>query len=110
MLIQKTPTVGDVVAIKLVNNDELVARITEADPMTITIEKAVLLAIAMDPNTQRPGINLLPFWMMGGEPDAKLTFQRNHVLALTPANKDMKSSWQQMTTSLQIPGSNGFQI
>jgi len=104
MLIQKAPTTGDVVAIKLINNDELVARIVDDQSTYIIVEKPVLLAISMDPATGRPAINMLPFWMMGAESDAKLNFSRQHILAMTHASKDTKSSWQQMTTSLITPG------
>jgi len=105
MLLPKAPGVNDVASIKLLNNDEVVARITETTTDTVTVEKVVLLAISMDPSSGRPGINMLPFWMMGSDPSAKITLQRSHILALLPASKDMKDSWTQMMTGLVMPSS-----
>jgi hypothetical protein len=48
---------------------------------------------------------MLPFWMMGSDPSAKITLQRSHILALLPASKDMKDSWTQMMTGLVMPSS-----
>ena len=107
MLIQKSSvSTGDIVSFKLVNNDEIVARVVECTSTSYTVEKVVLLAISMDTATGRPAINMLPFWMMGGDPTSKITLQLSHIIAMVVAGKETKDSYLQLTTGLVLPNSN----
>ena len=104
MLIENTCIkVGDIATIKLINSDEIIAKVVALDTDKIVVEKPLLLAISLDPETNRPAINILPFWIMSGENNAKLELFRSNIITLTKSNSEASRSWTSMTSGLVIP-------
>jgi hypothetical protein len=104
MLIENTSVkIGDIATIKLINSDEIIARIANIDADKIVVDRPLLLAISLDPGTNRPAINILPFWIMSGEVNSKLEIFRNNILTMTKSNSEASKSWNSMNSSLLIP-------
>ena len=107
MLIEKkTFQAGDIVSLKLVSNDEIVAKLVEQDTNTVTITKPLLLSISIDERTGKPGLQMYPFFLLGADGDEKLPISRNHIIAMVLSRDDVKSGYIHNTTGLQIPGAN----
>ena len=70
MLIQKPVAEGDIVSIKLVNGDELIARLEKDDHSGLTINRP--LALTMSGN----GLGMIP-WVFLGDRDT-MTLKREH--------------------------------
>lgn len=104
MLIEKSPDVNDIVAVKLVTSEELVAKLVSQDQNTITITKPVVLNIAIDERTRKPGIQMYPFFLLGANTDGRIPLQRIHVLTMVNANDDIKSGYIANTSGLEVPG------
>lgn len=106
MLIEKSVDVNDIATIKLVTAEEIVAKITAIDSATVTISKPLVVNVSFDERTGRPGLQMAPFFLLGANPDSKITLQRIHLLAMVPSNEDIKKNYIQMTSSLAVPGVN----
>lgn len=106
MLIEKKFNQGDVISVKLVSNDELVAKFVEETPDTLTIIKPLLLNISFDERTGKPGLQMLPFFMLGADTDDKITLKKNHILAMVNSRDDVKAGYIQNTTGISIPTGN----
>lgn len=108
MLIEKnTIEVNDIVTIKLITQEEIVAKVVAMDSEKIIVTKPVMLNLGMDERTGKPGIQMLPFFLLGAESDARIPLKQSHMITMVQANKDLKSSYMQSTSSLAIPGSTG---
>lgn len=103
MLIEKTVKLGDIVSVKLVSSEEIVAKLVEQDINTVTISKPLVLSISVDERTGKPGLQMYPFFMLGADTDDKITLQRNHIIALVVSREDVKAGYVQNTTGITIP-------
>lgn len=107
MLFDKTVKVNDVASLKLSNGDELIAKIVDISADHIGLSKPMLMMLAQDPRTGQPGVSMVPFWMVGGDRDARYPISKNHIVCMVKANTDATNSYIQQTTGLTIPGSSG---
>lgn len=105
MLIEKAPDINDIIVLKLVTSEELVAKIVDQTADTVTITKPVVLNIAVDEATRRPGIQMYPFFLLGANPEGKIPLKKIHILTLVPANDEIKRGYVANTSGLEIPGS-----
>jgi len=100
--------VNDTVCVKFGNGDEIIARLTEQTENTITVTKPLLMVLSQDPRTGAPGVQMAPFWIMGGDKDARYTINRNHVICIIKANNDASSGYSAQTTGLTLPTGSGL--
>lgn len=107
MLIEKTFNVNDIVTIKLSNGDEVIAKVAEINEFKITVTKPLLMVLSQDPRTGQPGVQMAPFWMMGGDPVANYPINRSHIVVVVKANQDAATSYISQTTGLVMPGVAG---
>lgn len=104
MLIEKTANVGDIVSLKLVTAEEIVAKVTDIDSNTVTIQKPLVLNLTVDERSGRPGIQMYPIFMLGANQDSKIALAKIHILAMVLATDDVKKSYISATSGLAIPG------
>lgn len=110
MLIEKRATVAanDIVALRLVTGEELIAKATVVEVTesggTIVVTKPVVVQMQMI-SAQQAGIGFAPF-MVSVDEDSAFTFTFDK-LALKPlkASADMTKRYIQMTTGIEIPKS-----
>lgn len=96
MLIEKPITIGDVVSIKLLNGDEIIARLENETATEIKITKP--LAVTVGPQ----GLGMMP-WIFLGEKDT-MTLNKNHVFVMIPSKKDAADQYIQGTTGIALAG------
>lgn len=111
MLIEKnTVDVNDIVTIKLINNEEIIAKLVAQDANTVTVQKPMTMALSMDERSGRPAIQMLPFFTLGGKSDAKISLRRDHMLVLTLSNDEAKAGYIHNTSGLTVPttGNSGL--
>jgi len=94
MLIEKPIANGDVVSLKLVNGDEIIARFEDDTDSTIKITKP--LAITVGPQ----GLGMMP-WIFLGEKDT-ITLKKEHVFVMIPSKKDAANQYMQGTTGIAL--------
>lgn len=94
MLLEKPMVSGDVVSLKLINGDEIIARLDSDDHNGITITKP--LAITAGPQ----GLGMIP-WVFLGEKET-FTLKREHVFVMVPSKKDAANQYMQGTTGIAI--------
>ena len=105
-MIQNPVKENDIATLKLVNGDELVAKIVSIDQHSnITITKPLSVNISMDPQTQRVGIQMIPTWLLTGDPAAHVTISKQHIITYTLANDAARSNYIKNTSGLEIPTS-----
>jgi hypothetical protein len=94
MLLQKPIAEGDVVSIKLINGDELIARLDADDHKGITINRPLALTM------QGGGLGMVP-WVLLGDKDS-ITLNRDHVFAMVPSKKDAADQYTLGTTGIAL--------
>lgn len=94
MLLQKAIREGDVVSIKLINGDEIIARLEADDQHGITVTRP--LAITMS----NQGLGMIP-WVFLGEKDT-YTLKREHIFVMVPSKKDAADQYVQGTTGIAL--------
>jgi hypothetical protein len=94
MLIQKPIAEGDVVSIKLINGDELIARLSKDDQTGITINRPLALTM------QGGGLGMVPWVLLGDKDD--IVLNRNNVFAMVPSKKDAADQYLAGTTGIAL--------
>ena len=95
MLIDKGLSNGDIVSLKLINGDELIARFENETAEEIRIERP--LALTMSP---QGGLGMVPWMFLGAK--NTITLKRSHVFAMVPSQKDAADQYMQGTTGIAL--------
>jgi hypothetical protein len=94
MLLQKPIATNDIVSLKLVNGDEIIARFEEETNETITINRPKALTVTAQ------GLGMIP-WMFLGDKDT-MTLKKSHVFVMVPSNKDAADQYTEGTTGIAL--------
>ena len=94
MLIDKGISVGDVVSIKLINGDELIARLESDDQNGVTIDRPLALTMS------NGGLGMIPWVFLGGK--SVMTLKREHIFVIVPSKKDAADQYMQGTTGIAL--------
>lgn len=94
MLIEKGFTAGDVVSLKLLNGDEIIARYESDTLEEIKINRPLAVTVTGQ------GLGMIP-WVFLGEKEA-VTLSRTHVFVMMPSKKDAATQYMQGTTSIAL--------
>jgi hypothetical protein len=94
MLINKGFSNGDIISLKLINGDELIARFESETADDITIDRPLALTMS------REGLGMIP-WMMLGDKSA-ITLKKSHVFAVVSSQKDAADQYMQGTTGIAL--------
>lgn len=105
MLLQKPLEAGDIVTIKIITGEEIIAKLTSLANDHIVIAKPLVVNLGQDRNGN-VGIQMLPYFVLTGEPDAKLTINNQHIITKTLSTEQAKNGYLQNTTSLTMAPAN----
>jgi hypothetical protein len=94
MLLQKPIATNDIVSLKLVNGDEIIARFEDETNDTITINRPKALTVTAQ------GLGMIP-WMFLGDKDT-MTLKKDHVFVMVPSNKDAADQYTEGTTGIAL--------
>lgn len=94
MLLKKPITTGDVVSIKLINGDEIIARLESDDQSGITINRPLALTMSGS------GLGMIP-WIFLGDKDS-ITLKHEHVFVMVPSKKDASAQYLSGTTGIAL--------
>lgn len=101
MLLQKPIQPNDVVTLKLITGEELIARLVDNTNGKVTISKPMVVNLGQD-RTGNIGIQMLPYFLLTGNPDAKLTLDDRNVLVMTLSNDQAKNSYTQSSSGITV--------
>jgi hypothetical protein len=94
MLLSKPIATGDVVSIKLINGDEIIARLETDDHNGITIDRPLALTMSGG------GLGMIPWIFLGDK--STVTLKREHVFVMVPSKKDAADQYMQGTTGIAL--------
>jgi hypothetical protein len=94
MLISKGFSNGDIVSLKLINGDELIARFESETADDIIIDRPLALTMA------REGLGMIPWMMLGDK--SSITLKKSHVFAVVSSQKDAADQYMQGTTGIAL--------
>lgn len=94
MLIEKPLATGDVVSLKLLNGDEIIARFESETLDEIKIEKPLALTMSSG------GLGMIP-WLFLGDKNV-ITLKKSHVFCMVPSKKDAADQYMQGTTGIAL--------
>lgn len=94
MLISKGVAVGEVVSIKLISGEEIIARLEEETTDYIKVSKP--LTVSLGPQ----GLGMIPFVFLAQNETIKLNM--NHVMVLSSSKKDAADQYVQGTTGIAL--------
>ena len=94
MLFEKPITSGEVVSLKLINGDEIIARYDSETNDEVTITKP--LAVHIGPQ----GLGMMP-WIFLGQKET-VNVKKNHVFVMIPSKKEAADQYMQGTTGIAL--------
>jgi len=94
MLITKGVATGEVVSIKLITGEEIIAKLEEETTDYIKVNRP--LTVSLGPQ----GLGMIPFVFLAQNDSIKLNM--NHVLVLAAAKKDAADQYIQGTTGIAL--------
>ena len=94
MLINKSYDAGDIVSFKLVNGDEIVAKVVSEDMISFKINRPCTLV----PSSQ--GIGLMQS-MFAADINKDMELRKEHIMMHAPVIKQMSDHYFQTTTGIQ---------
>ena len=105
MLLQKPMEPGDILTIKMVTGEELIAKLSSIGNDHLVITKPLVVNLGQDRNGN-VGIQMLPYFVLTCDPDAKLTISNQHIITKTLAAEQAKAGYLQTTTGLTLAPAN----
>jgi hypothetical protein len=94
MLINRGLSSGDVVSLKLLNGDEIIARFESETADEITINRPLALTMGQS------GLGMIP-WIFLGDKET-MTLKRSHVFVMVTSKKDAADQYMQGTTGIAL--------
>lgn len=94
MLIEKPITEGDVVSLKLLNGDEIIARFDGETATEIKINRPLAITAGAQ------GLGMIP-WVFLADKET-YTIQKSHVFVMVPSKKDAANQYMQGTTGIAL--------
>lgn len=101
MLLQKPIQPNDVVTLKLTTGEELIARLVEQVNGKVIITKPMLVSLGQD-RSGNIGIQMVPYFLLTANPDAKLTIDEKNVMVMTLSNDQAKNSYTQSSSGITV--------
>ncbi len=105
MLLQKEIEAGDIITMKMTTGEEILAKLVSIGNNYIVITKPLVVNLGQDRNGN-VGIQMLPYFLLTGEQDARLTIATQHIITKTLATDQAKSGYLQNTTGLTLAPAN----
>lgn len=94
MLIEKPIAVGEVVSLKLINGDEIIARFENESDDEIKIDRPLALTMSAQ------GLGMIP-WMFLGDKSV-ISLKKSHVFCMVPSKKDAADQYLGGTTGIAL--------
>lgn len=95
MLVNKGYTKGDVVSVKLIGGEEVIARFESEDDKELTINKPMSVV----PGPQ--GLGMMP-WMFLANTEQDLKLRQNTIVAIAKPKKEAADQYLQGTTGIAL--------
>lgn len=95
MLINKGPTVGEVVTIKLTSGEELLGTLREDGATIIKVSKLRVLT------STKEGIGMMPF-VVTADPDQDCSLNKSVVVLMEPTDKEFASSYTKAVSGIIV--------
>jgi hypothetical protein len=95
MLINKPIELNDVVSIKMITGEEILAKLTNTSEKDITVSNPLIL-------TQTPSgsIAAIPFIVTSDKTDG-IEFSRNHIITMLPTSRTFADQYIKITTGIE---------
>ena len=97
MLIEKPVSEGDVVSLKLVTGEEVMAKLVSDDVMSYKISKPVILQMG------QKGPMMVPY-LLTVDMDKNLSISKSNVIAMAGTDKEFANQYIQATTGIAVAG------
>jgi len=94
MLLNKSYTSGDIVCLKLISGEELIARFETETVESVELHKP--LAVTLSQN----GLGMVPWLFLGGKDTLKI--KHSHVMTMVECKKDAADQYRVSTTGLSV--------
>lgn len=94
MLIDKGISAGDVVSLKLLNGDEIIARYENETADDITINRPLALTMGAQ------GLGMIPWIFLAAK--ETMTIKKSHVFVMVPSKKDASDQYMEGTTGIAL--------
>jgi hypothetical protein len=94
MLISKGTAVGEIVSIKLITGDEIIAKLEDESTDYIKISRPLMIVPGPD------GLGMIPYVFLAQNELMKI--QMDHVIILSPSKKDAADQYIQGTTGIAL--------
>lgn len=102
MIITPPANVGDIVVLKLITSEELIAKVVELNQDIIKISKPVVLSLAGNPLSKESGLIPMP-WSIAVDENVNLEIKRDKIIFIAKARKEIINMYLQITSNIVLP-------
>ena len=95
MLITKPIQLNDIVSIKMVSGEEVLAKVTEMTDSSVTVSNPLILT-----QTSSGGIAAIPFVVTTDKTDG-IVFSRSHIITMLLTSKTFTDQFIKITTGIE---------
>jgi hypothetical protein len=95
MLINKGFSAGDIVNLKLINGDEIIARFENENSDEVTVSKPLAITLGGG-----GGLGMIP-WIFLSEKE-EFTIKKNHIFVISPCKKAAAKQYLEGTTGIVL--------
>ena len=95
MLINKGPTIGEVVTIKLTSGEELLGTLREDNPSFVKVSKLKALT------STKEGLGMMTY-VLTVDPDQDININRSVIILMEPTDKEFASSYTKATSGIIV--------
>lgn len=95
---------NDIVSIKIISGDEILAKVIEITDKGIKISKPLQLVIM-----NQGQVGMLPF-MIGTDDDNKMFLSNDKIILMGKARADAAGQYIENTTGIKVPGKSSLKI
>lgn len=94
MLINKGISVGEIVCLKLISGEEIIAKLEESDNDKIKVNRPLSVSLSQS------GLGMIPFIFLSSSESVEIKTQ--HIIAMTTCKKDAADQYIQGTTGIKL--------
>lgn len=107
MLKEKKYKKGDVVVMKLISGEEVIAKIDSTTDNGVSVTKPLVLGLHQDPASGQPVVGLAPY-VFGIDESKKISIDSSKWLFITDARKEASDQYLSSTTGIEVVSSSSI--
>lgn len=106
MLLTNSLKVNDIVSIKLISGEEIIAKVVDNEGTCLVVTKPMTMSVGIDPTTNKAGIQMTPIWVLGADSNQEFPILKTNIICVLKSSTAAVSEYTRQNTGLITPKSS----